>query len=409
MKKCLICETVITPFINFGSMPLGNGFLLPEQFVDEYRFPMRVGFCGVCGMVQLLDQPDRERMFHENYAFFSGTSRYMAFHFKAFAEHVTADYLTGQDPFVVEMGSNDGIMLQNFAAAGIRHLGIEPSKNVAQVAIDKGVETVTEFFDADLARRIVAERGQADAFLAANVMCHIPYLHSIAEGIKILLKPTGVVMFEDPYLGDVIEKTSYDQIYDEHTFLFSVASISYLFERYGMEVIDVEPQTTHGGSMRYVIAHKGARPVSPNVAAQRSKENALGLHLPETYDRFRRNCERSRDQLMALLHELKTQGKRVVGYGATSKSTTITNYCGITPDLVEFISDTTPIKQGKFSPGAHIPVRPYEEFARNYPDYALLFAWNHSREIMEKEEAFRAAGGKWIVYVPEVAALEGGG
>jgi methylation protein EvaC len=303
------------------------------------------------------------------------------------------------------MGSNDGIMLQNFAAADIRHLGIEPSKNVAQVAIDKGIKTVTEFFGADLARRIVAENGRVDAFLAANVMCHIPYQHSIVEGIKILLKPTGVALFEDPYLGDVIEKTSYDQIYDEHTFLFSVASVSNLFERYGMEVIDVEPQTTHGGSMRYVIAHKGARTVSPKVKAQRDKECALGLHLPETYDRFRRNCEESRAQLMNLLTDLKARGKRVVGYGATSKSTTITNYCGITADLVEFISDTTPIKQGKYSPGAHVPVRPYDDFVKNYPDYALLFAWNHAAEIMEKEKAFSATGGKWIIYVPRVAVL----
>jgi methylation protein EvaC len=406
MNNCLICKNPIHPFIDFGSMPLGNGFLLPEQFADEYHFPMQVGFCPACGMVQLLDQPDRERMFHENYAFFSGTSRYMALHFKAFADHVIADYLADQNPFVVEMGSNDGIMLQNFAHTGIRHLGIEPSKNVAQVAIDKGINTVTEFFDTDLARRIVAEHGQADAFLAANVMCHIPYMHSIVEGIALLLKPGGVVMFEDPYLGDVIEKTSYDQIYDEHTFLFSVGSISNLFEQYGMEVIDIEPQTTHGGSMRYIIAHKGARPVSSNVGFQRDKERSLGLHLPETYDRFRRNCEESRDRLMALLHDLKTKGKRVVGYGATSKSTTITNYCGITPELVEFISDTTPIKQGKFSPGAHIPVRPYEEFVRDYPDYALLFAWNHAREIMENEDAFRANGGKWIVYVPQVAVLD---
>lgn len=405
MKPCLVCATSITPFIDFGSMPLGNGFLLPEQGGDEYRYRMQVGFCPECGMVQLLEQPDRERMFHDNYAFFSGTSRYMALHFQAFAEQVMNDFLPSGDPFVVEMGSNDGIMLQNFKAAGIRHLGIEPSKNVARVAMGKGIRTLTEFFSAELARRIVAEQGQADAFLAANVMCHIPYIHSIAEGISILLKPSGVVMFEDPYLGDVIEKTSYDQIYDEHTFLFSVGSVSNLFERYGMEVVDVQPQSTHGGSMRYVIAHRGMRPVSPNVATQKMREERMGLSRLETYEQFRRNCESSRTKLMGLLHDLKAGGKRVVGYGATSKSTTITNYCGITPDLVEFISDTTPIKQGKVSPGAHIPVRPYEEFVRDYPDYALLFAWNHSREIMEKEEAFRKSGGKWIVYVPEVAVL----
>lgn len=405
MKTCLICSALVSPFIDFGNMPLGNGFLPPAEFSQEYFFPMRVGFCQACGMVQLLDQPDRERMFHENYAFFSGTSSHMARHFKGFADHVITDYLQTATPFVVEMGSNDGIMLQNFAAAGIRHLGIEPSKNVAQVAIDRGIETVTEFFDADLAREIVAERGQADAFLAANVMCHIPYMHSIVEGIKILLKPAGVVMFEDPYLGDIIEKTSYDQIYDEHTFLFSATSIGSLFARYNMELIDVEPQVTHGGSMRYIIAHQGARTVSQNVALLLAKEKRLGLHLPETYDRFRQNCERSREQLLTLLRDLKGRGKRVVGYGATSKSTTITNYCGITPDLVEFISDTTPIKQGKFSPGAHIPVRPYEDFSRNHPDYALLFAWNHAAEIMEKEEAFRTAGGKWLVYVPQVGII----
>jgi methylation protein EvaC len=406
MNQCLVCNSGLEPFIDFGPMPLGNGFLLPEEFDNEYHFPLQVGFCRQCSMVQLLAQPNREQMFHDNYAFFSGTSRHMALHFKAFADHVIDDYLSGESPFVVEMGSNDGIMLQNFAVAGIRHLGIEPSKNVAQVAMDKGINTITEFFDAGLARRIVAEQGAADAFLAANVMCHIPYIHSIVEGINILLKPSGVLMFEDPYLGDVIEKTSYDQIYDEHTFLFSLASVSNLFERYGMEVIDVEPQVTHGGSMRYVIARQGVRPVTSRVTEQRTREDQMKLQLPATYDRFRRNCEASRDGLITLLRDLKSQGKRVVGYGATSKSTTIANYCDITADLVEFISDTTPIKQGKFSPGAHIPVRPYEEFSRNYPEYALLFAWNHAREIMEKETAFRATGGKWIVYVPQVAILD---
>jgi methylation protein EvaC len=236
-------------------------------------------------------------------------------------------------------------------------------------------------------------------------MCHIPYLHSVAEGIRLLLKPTGVLIYEDPYLGDIVEKTSYDQIYDEHAFYFSVASVSYLFGAHGMEVVDVAPQSVHGGSMRYVIAHKGSRPVSQAVERQRAKERSLGLHQPSTYKQVSRNIERSRDELMRLLRELKRQGKRVVGYGATSKSTTVTNYCGITPDLVEFISDTTPIKQGKFSPGVHIPVKPYAEFASRYPAYALLFAWNHGEEIMGKEGAFVAAGGKWISYVPKVAVL----
>ena len=403
--RCLVCQSPVGPFLSFGRMPIANGFLTPEQVPDEYFFELKVGFCPQCKMVQLTELVDRERMFHEHYAFFSSTSSRMAVHFGEFAQGVMANSLESTDPFVIEIGSNDGILLQHFAQRGIRHLGIEPSANVAEVATEKGIRTVCKFFDETLARDILAEHGQVDAFLGANVMCHIPYLHSVAAGIKILLKPRGVLIFEDPYLGDIIEKTSYDQMYDEHAFYFSVASISYLFEQHGLEVVDIAPQNVHGGSMRYVIAHRGARAISDRVVAQCRKEEVLGLQRPETFARLRRNIEASRDALMALLRDLKRQGRRVVGYGATSKSTTVTNYCGMTPDLVECISDTTPIKQGKISPGAHIPVRPYQDFASRYPDYALLFAWNHAEEIMAKEQGFQRAGGKWILYVPTVQVV----
>lgn len=405
MPQCLICQAEISPFLFLGEMPIANGFLVPEQFGEEYFFDMQVAHCPVCHMVQLVEQPERERMFHDNYAFFSSTSRGMADHFKGFADLVMKTHLKASDPFVVELGSNDGIMLQHFAHAGIRHQGVEPSANVAEVATEKGINTICEFFDEALAEQIVQTHGQADAILAANVMCHIPYLHSIVAGFKALLKPNGVIMFEDPYLGNVIDEVLYDQIYDEHVFLFSVASISHLFEQVGLEVVDVMPQPTHGGSMRYVIAHKDARPVSDAVAAQRHAEHQLGLHLPETYEQFRRNVEASRDELVKMLTDLKTEGKRVVGYAATSKSTTINNFCGITDDLVEFICDTTPIKQGRYSPGTHIPVRPYEAFSDDYPDYALLYAYNHAKEILAKESRFKAAGGKWILYAPKAQVL----
>ena len=406
MSQCLICQTDFEPFLSLGKMPIANGFLTAGQFSKEYFFEMQVAHCPNCNMVQLVDQPDREMMFHDNYAFFSSTSKGMAIHFKEFADLVIKDYLKGTDPFVIELGSNDGIMLQNFANAGIRHLGIEPSANVAKVAVEKGIATICEFFDEALAEKTVQEHGQADAILAANVMCHIPYLHSIVAGFKALLKPDGIIMFEDPYLGNVVEEVLYDQIYDEHVFLFSVSSISYLFEQYGLQVVNVMPQTTHGGSMRYIIAHKGAKEVSPAVTAQRSKEQELGLHLPETYEQFRKNVELSRDQLVKMLTDLKACGKRVVGYAATSKSTTINNYCGINSELVEYISDTTPIKQGKYSPGTHIPVKPYQDFCDDYPDYALLYAYNHSKEILAKEQGFKAAGGKWILYAPKAKVLE---
>ena len=404
--KCLICNRTIAPFMSFGSMPIANGFLSKEQFKDEYFFEMKVAFCSSCNMFQLINQPKPEQMFNENYAFFSGTSKLMGLHFEKFANHVIKDYLkNAHDPFVVEIGSNDGIMLKYFANNGIRHLGIEPSANVAQVAIDRGINTIVEFFDKLLAEKIVSEHGHADAYVAANVMCHIPYLNSIVEGIKVLLKPDGIVMFEDPYLLDVIKQTTYDQIYDEHTFLFSVHSIQYLFNQFDMEVIDVEPQTTHGGSMRYVIAHKGAKSVSENVDQQLEYERQLGLTDPKTYVQFRKNCQKYRSDLMGLLNDIKSQGKSIGGYAATSKSTTILNYCGITTDHLDCIYDTTAIKQGKFSPGVHIPVVAHEKFKSNYPDYALLFAYNHEKEIMAKEQEFMNLGGKWITYVPEVKVM----
>src|SRR3989441_5079840 len=359
MPKCLICHAETELFLSFGKMPLANGFLASDQFRNEYFFELVVAFCPNCCMVQLSEQPSREKMFTPHYAYFSSTSTSMATHFEKFAHQVIADYLPPHDPFVVEIGCNDGILLEQFAQVRIRHLGIEPSANVAQVAINKGLRTLLRYFDEDLAREIVAEYGQADAVLGANVLCHIPYLHSVVAGIKTLLKPGGVLVFEDPYLGDILEQTSYDQIYDEHAFYFSVTSVRFLFERHGLEVVEVRPENVHGGSMRYVVAHKGARTVSASVLEQVEKERVRGLQGSEALKRFRRKSEQSRDQLIALLYSLKRHGKRVVGYGATSKSTTVINYCGLTPDVVEFISDTTPIKQGKFSPGAHIPVRPY--------------------------------------------------
>ncbi len=403
MSKCLISGADTETFLSFGRMPLANAFLDPADVGREFFFELKVGYCPESRMVQLTELVDREKMFHDKYAFFSSTSKRMAEHFRRFAEAVRAQYLAAsEDPFVVEIGSNDGIMLQNFAAWNVRHLGIEPSANVARVAREKGIQTISEFFDERVAGQIIERHGRADAFLGANVMCHIPYIHSVMAGVKKLLKPAGVLMFEDPYLGDIIEKTSYDQIYDEHAFYFSVSSVEYLAARHDLEVIDVVPQPVHGGSMRYVIAHRGARPVSDNVARAKRREEELGLHQLSTYQRFRKNVERSRDHLVKLLTELKAQGKRVAAYGATSKSTTVTNYCGLTRDLVSYISDTTPIKQGKLSPGAHIPVVPYEHFTADSPELALLFAWNHAEEILAKEKPYRERGGKFILYVPNV-------
>ncbi len=405
MIVCRLCGSTIRPFMSFGMQPIANGFLSTSDFDVEYFFDMQVASCVNCGLFQLIEQPAPEKMFHENYAFFSGTSSSMQTHFAAFAEMVKSTYLSDNDPFVVEIGSNDGILLVNFASCGIRHLGVEPSSNVAQVARGRGVSTVSKFFSRETAAEIVDEHGKADAFMAANVMCHIPSFHSVIEGIDLLLKESGVVVFEEPYLGDVLAKTSYDQIYDEHVFLFSLHSIQYAFGAHGFELIDVQPQATHGGSMRYVLARKGSRVVGDAVKAYLDSELKAGLHLPATYMAFKAACERSRAELVNLLTDLKNRGKRVVGYAATSKSTTVLNYCQIGPGLIEFISDTTPLKQGKYSPGMHVPVLSHDEFSKRYPDFALLFGWNHAKEIMAKEGDFRRVGGQWIAFVPSVGIL----
>ena len=402
MAKCLISGSDYDHFIDFGEMPIANAFGSKEDMIDEYTFPMKVGFCEESKMVQLVNQPSRERMFHENYAFFSSTSDYMKKHFKKFASSVSELQSLSRDSLVVEIGSNDGIMLQNFLESNIPCLGIEPSKNVAKVASDKGIDVITEFFDMQLAESIVQTHGKADAILSANVMCHIPYMHSIYDGVKFLLKEDGVFIFEDPYLGEIIEKSSFDQIYDEHVFLFSALSISHLANMHDLELIDVEHQITHGGSMRYTIAHKGSKDVSTNVYELVQREKELGLDTPSAYEGFADSVDKIKSDLVELLTKLKSDGKKVVAYGATSKSTTVNNYFGITPDLVECIYDTTPIKQNKFSPGVHIPVLPYEEFHASNPDYVLLYAWNHAQEIMEKEKEYMGDSKHWITYIPSV-------
>ncbi|MEX2271587.1 MAG: class I SAM-dependent methyltransferase [Vicinamibacterales bacterium] len=401
MSGCRACRSAIEQFIDFGRMPLANGFLTRDQFAGEYYFNLSAAYCPRCTLVQLVEQPPRERMFNERYPFFSATSVRMQTHFAGLAGDVIAALPPG-DPFVVEIGSNDGTLLRHAANAGIRHLGIEPSASVAEIAIAGGVATMCRFFDTEVAREIVAAHGQADAIVAANTLSHVADLHAVVEGIAILLAPAGRCVIEDPYWGNIVAETAFDQIYDEHASYFTLSSLSYLFVQHGLAVLDAIPTDVHGGSMRYLIGRPGTKPAAARVERLLEHERAMGLHRPETFAGFRDRVTNTGVALMTLLRSCQAEGKRVVGYGATSKSTTTINFFGITPDLVEFISDTTPAKQGRFSPGAHLPVRPHADFAARYPERALLFLWNHAAEVRAKEAAFTRGGGKWIVYVPAV-------
>ncbi|WP_460442098.1 methyltransferase domain-containing protein [Amycolatopsis stemonae] len=403
--KCRVCDGRVVEFVDLGDQPTANGFLLPHEVEGEFRFRLAVGSCEDCTMVQLMEEVPQELRYHAGYRYQASGSAGHRKHFRADAEWFLANELTGPDPFIVEIGCNDGVMLSTIAEAGVRHLGVEPSGNVADLARAKGVQVLSAFFDAQTAAAVRGAHGAADVIFGANTICHIAHVESLFRGIDALLSDNGIFVFEEPYLATIIEGMAFDQIYDEHVFYFSAGSVRAMAERFGFELVHAEHIAMHGGEVRYTIARPGARTPSASLDALLAEEEAGKLSEPLTFARFGRNVERIRDDLVGLLTDLRAQGKTVVGYGAPGKSSTVTTYCGITTDLIPFVVDSTPGKQGHLLPGSHLPVKPPAAFSDAYPDYAVLFAWNHAEEIMAKEEAFRAAGGQWIRFVPEVEVL----
>jgi len=400
MSNCRICAGRLHEFFDFGRQPLSDAFRLPTDRGAEFFFRLAVGMCSSCTMVQLIEEVPRELMFHEGYPYYSSGSAGMRAHFERTARRFLD--VAGPDGLIVEVGCNDGAMLHVVAEAGGRHVGIEPSGAVAAVAAERGVRVRGDFFDADVAADIRATDGAARVIFAANTLCHIPYVDSVLHGVAELLAPDGMFVFEDPYFADIVAQTSFDQIYDEHFYFFTARSVAALAARHRLRLVDVERLPVHGGEVRYTLMRAGAREPSAAVADLLAAESAARITEEDTLKQFRASVERIRDDLTELLAGLRAQGRTVAGYGATAKSATVTNFCGIGPDLVSYICDTTPAKQGRLSPGAHIPVLPHETFTAAYPDYALLFAWNHAAEIMANEGGFTRSGGRWIRYVPAV-------
>lgn len=404
-STCRICEGTVTEFIDFGEQPLSDAFRDPSDRTEEFFYRLAVGHCSGCAMVQLMEEVPRERMFNERYPYYSSGSSVMRSHFQVTAERLVSEYAMGKDPFVVELGCNDGVMLESLAKAGVRHLGMEPSGSVAEVARSKGIRVREDFFEKTTALEILEQDGRADVIYAANTFCHIPYAASVLTGVRELLAPEGVFVFEDPYFGDVTEKASFDQFYDEHFFLFTATSVAGMARRFGFRLVDVERLPTHGGELRYTLAREGSRPPTSKVEEMLREEAHRELTSPEALRVFADRVRSNGKHLLRELRALKERGERVVGYGATAKSATVLNFCGIGPDLLEYICDTTPAKQGRITPGSHVPVLGHDRFATSYPDYALLLAWNHADEIMAKETGYREAGGRWIHYVPEVRVV----
>jgi methylation protein EvaC len=386
-------------------MPIANDFIsnLDE---DVYRFELSTSFCDKCFTFQIGDQPDPSQMFHDHYPFFTGLSKAMTTHFDELVELHTLDpIIRDKDFFVVEIGSNDGTLLEALKKREIHHLGVDPSSNVVASATAKGLQAVVAFFGEKTSQEISNEFGSADRIMAANVICHIPDLNDFGRGVKQLLKQDGEFIFEEPYIGSMLEKTSYDQIYDEHVFIFGLHSVREIFKRVGLELVDVIPQVTHGGSMRYVLTHTGYRAASSRLNQLLLLEVEQGLTSPTAYQDFARKCFERKKELKMLLESLQSEGKKVAGYAATSKSTTVLNFCEINSDLIEYISDSTPQKIGKFTPGSHIPIISHDEMRSRRPDFLVLFGWNHESEILAKEKDLTKAGTKWIRFVPDVEVL----
>lgn len=402
MSLCKVCNQVLESIIHFGKMPISNRFVA-DLNAEEYFFDLSVGFCPDCFMVQLEHCVEPEMMFNEEYAYYSSTSAAMADHFKKMADEIAATLSAKSSPFVVELGCNDGIMLKHIAQQGLEHLGIEPSANVAVIAKEKGIDVIEKFFDVDCALKIKENHGQADIICGANVMCHIEDINSVFKGIAILLKPDGTLFFEDPYLYDIIEKNTFDQIYDEHIYYFSGLSVSELAKRHGLQLVDMAYQNVHGGSMRYYLKKGNANRVSPNVGYYLNQEKNLNLHNLKGYLPFKDKVNKICTAFKNTLTELKSKGYRIAAYGATSKSATLLVYAKVDGNLLDYVSDTTPTKIGKYTPGTHIPVKSHEHFLADSPPYTVLLAWNHKREILDKEQKYRQGGGKFITFFPEIA------
>jgi methylation protein EvaC len=397
---CNLTNKKITEVMTFGKMPLANGFLYSENISNEYFYEMTIGLSPDLALLQLTNHPKPEMMFHESYPFFTSSSVYMKEHFNFYADWIVKNYIKKNDK-IIEIGCNDGTMLENFKTKEINSLGVDPSKNVANIAKNKKLNIINDFFNHNLASSLEEFKGNTKVICAANVICHIPDLKDLIKGIDILLEKKGVFIFEEPYLGSVFQNISYDQIYDEHIYLFSAVSVERIFNLFNFELIDLLPQATHGGSMRYVVGRKNEHNKSIILEKTLNDEKNKGFLDIDTYINFKNKCLESKERLREIIKKALDSGKRISGYAATSKSTTILNYCSIGSNQIDCIYDTTPEKIGKKSPGMHIPIVNSLEFINNPPDICLLFGWNHKNEILKKEEHFVKNGGEWISHIKD--------
>jgi SAM-dependent methyltransferase len=384
--------------------PLCESYLTADQLNRmEPFYPLHVYVCEKCFLVQVEEYVSPEGIFTE-YAYFSSYSDSWLAHMKAYADMITARLGLGRDSRVVELGSNDGYLLQYFVAKGIPVLGVEPARNVAETAIARGVPTVVKLFGRQAARELAGEGVQADLVCGANVLAQVPDVNDFVGGIKILLKPGGVVTVEFPHLMRLMDENQFDTIYHEHFSYFSFLTAERIFAAHGLTLFDVDELPTHGGSLRIYARHANdaSRPVSERATNLRARERSAGLERLETYASFTEQVHETKRRLLEFLIGARRKGKRIAGYGAPGKGNTLLNYCGIRTDFVEYTVDRNPYKHGRFLPGTHIPIHPPERIRETRPDYLLILPWNLKEEIMEQNAYIRSWGGQFVVPIPDV-------
>jgi SAM-dependent methyltransferase len=391
--------------LDLGVQPLANNLLRPEDLAKpEPKFPLRLAVCRACWLLQITDLVPPVDLFSE-YLYFSSFSALMLRHAREAAQRYASEFQLGKDSLVVEIASNDGYLLKNFVAAGVPCLGIEPAANIAKVAREQGVETLVEFFGQGLARGLAGARRQADLILGNNVFAHAPDTNDFVAGLRALLKPKGRVVFEFPYAADFIEKTEFDTIYHEHVFYFSLTALKPLFERHGLTVFHVERLPIHGGSLRLFAGVTGSHPVQPSVTAMLDDEHRKGLDGLPYYQSFATRVRELKTALNTRIADLRHAGHAIAAYGASAKGSTLLNFYGLGPAQLDFVVDRSTYKQGRLTPGTHLPILPPEELLARRPDYTLLLTWNFADEILAQQRAYREAGGKFILPIPRVTVV----
>lgn len=407
MQNCRFCKDPLQfEFIDLANAPPSNAFLTAEElFEPETYYPLKLFVCSNCFLVQINEYKMASEIFDSQYVYFSSFSKTWLEHCKQYVDKTIERFSLPLSTKITEIASNDGYLLQFFHQKGYSTLGIEPTANTAKIAIQKGIETEVRFFGDECAKELVEEKGKSDLIIANNVLAHVPDINDFVKGLKIFLSDSGMVTAEFPHLLALVKLRQFDTIYHEHFSYFSFFTIFKIFKAHGLHIFDVEELNTHGGSLRIYADHGTAHEVSPSVDALIQKEMEEKITNLDFYRNFQATADELKNQFLTFLLEAKKTGKSVAAYGAAAKGNTFLNYCGIKSDLISFVVDASPHKQGKFLPGSHIPVVSESSIRDHKPNYVVILPWNLKSEIMAQLSYIKAWDGKFVVAVPHLETV----